>query len=254
MKQVTSRLFAQNWVRAGEHVALRLGSLLFSLVSAHAILWFYNSLADVSSSDMLQRFVPYVIAGGFGLLGYFVSRGLVYRMMHKEKIRVYIAICVLFEFVEIVCNFAQAVSSVPAVAWLQHVVGGPHTALLLLLYVAYSIVPVVTFVLAVVDMDLEKAKYVAPPRMAASPNGYTAGYRPVGTGNTTVPAGIRTAPQASRQGQGNGVPQTPGNGVQPVRGPGQGQGNGGWRFPFQQKATPTGATSANGANPDVIVS
>src|SRR5207253_1836894 len=37
----------QNWVRAGEHVALRVGSLLFSMVSAHAILWFYDSLAMV---------------------------------------------------------------------------------------------------------------------------------------------------------------------------------------------------------------
>src|SRR2546430_7208022 len=82
----------QNWVRAGEHVALRVGSLLFSMVSAHAILWFYDSLAKVDNSDPIQTYVPYIIAGGFGLLGYFVSRGLVYRMMHKERIRVYIAI------------------------------------------------------------------------------------------------------------------------------------------------------------------
>src|SRR5947209_9067634 len=169
----------QNWVRAGEHVALRIGSLLFSMVSAHAILWFYDSLAKVDNSDPIQTYVPYVIAGGFGLLGYFVSRGLVYRMMHKERIRVYIAISALFEFVEIVCNFAQAVSSVPKVLWLAHVQGELHGILLVLLYIAYSIVPVVTFVLAVVDMDLEKAKYsslrpvaapVIAPRPAAVPN------------------------------------------------------------------------------------
>jgi len=176
----------QNWVRAGEHVALRVGSLLFSMVSAHAILWFYDSLAKVDNSDPIQKYVPYVIAGGFGLLGYFVSRGLVYRMMHKERIRVYIAISALFEFVEIVCNFAQAVSSVPKVAWLAGVQGELHLILLVLLYVAYSIVPVVTFVLAVVDMDLEKAKYsplqaayggyrpavaqVSPPRSYGAPN------------------------------------------------------------------------------------
>ncbi len=76
----------QNWVRAGEHFALRVGSLLFSMVSAHAIFWFYDSLAKVDNSDPIQKYVPYVIAGGFGLLGYFVSRGLVYRMMHKERI------------------------------------------------------------------------------------------------------------------------------------------------------------------------
>ena len=59
----------QNWVRAGEHVALRVGSLLFSMVSAHAILWFYDSLAKVDNSDPIQKYVPYVIDGGFGLLG-----------------------------------------------------------------------------------------------------------------------------------------------------------------------------------------
>src|SRR5438105_15884324 len=124
----------QNWVRAGEHVALRVGSLLFSMVSAHAILWFYDSLAKVDNSDPLQRYVPYVIAGGFGLLGYFVSRGLVYRMLRKERIRVYMFICVLFEFVEIVCNFAQAVSSVPNAHWLLKIVGWPHLVLLVALY------------------------------------------------------------------------------------------------------------------------
>lgn len=153
-----------NWVLAGEHFALRVGSFAFSMVSAHAILWFFNSLSKVQDSDPFQRFVPYVIAGGFGLLGYFVSRGLVYRMMRKERIRVYIAIVLLFEFVEIVCNFAQAVSSVPQVDWLSRMTGRPHDALSFLLYIAYSIVPVVTFVLAVVDMDLEKEKLSAASR------------------------------------------------------------------------------------------
>src|SRR5436305_14020452 len=184
----------QNWVRAGEHVALRVGSLLFSMVSAHAILWFYDSLANVDNSVPIQKYVPYIIAGGFGLLGYFVSRGLVYRMMHKERIRVYIAISALFEFVEIVCNFAQAVSSVPKVMWLAHVQGELHGILLVLLYVAYSIVPVVTFVLAVVDMDLEKAKY-SPLHPAG---GAVGGYRPVASAVAARPAGVpnRALPQA----------------------------------------------------------
>src|SRR5207237_10581588 len=146
----------QNWVRAGEHVALRVGSLLFSMVSAHAILWFYDSLAKVDNSDPIQKYVPYVIAGGFGLLGYFVSRGLVYRMMHKERIRVYIAISALFEFVEIVCNFAQAVRSMPKVMWLAHVQGELHGILLVLLYIAYSIVPLLTLVSALMVMYMEK--------------------------------------------------------------------------------------------------
>src|SRR6266852_5355939 len=153
MGKVMQKFQYLNWVRGGEHFALRVGSLLFSMVSAHAILWFYDSLAKVDNSDPIQIYVPYVIAGGFGLLGYFVSRGLVYRLMHKERIRVYFAISALFEFVAIVCNFAQAVSSVPKVGWLVEIGGVMHSVLLFLLYVAYSIVPVVTFVLAVVDMD-----------------------------------------------------------------------------------------------------
>src|SRR2546421_3330876 len=96
----------QNWVRAGEHVALRVGSLLFSMVSAHAILWFYDSLAKVDNSDPIQKYVPYIIAGGFCLLGYFVSRGLGYRMMHKERLRVYIAVCALFRLFGVYGNLA----------------------------------------------------------------------------------------------------------------------------------------------------
>src|SRR2546423_13021568 len=119
------------------------------MVSAHAILWFYDSLAKVDNSDPIQTYVPYVIAGGFGLLGYSVSRGLVYRMMHKERIRVYIAISALFEFAEIVCNFAQAVRSVPKGMWLAHVHGALHGILLVLLYIAYPTGPVASFVLAV---------------------------------------------------------------------------------------------------------
>lgn len=220
----------QNWVRAGEHVALRVGSLLFSMVSAHAILWFYDSLAKVDNSDPIQKYVPYVIAGGFGLLGYFVSRGLVYRMMHKERIRVYIAISALFEFVEIVCNFAQAVSSVPKVAWLAGVQGELHLILLVLLYVAYSIVPVVTFVLAVVDMDLEKAKY-SPLRPVA---GGVGGYRPVAAPIAARPAVVpnRSLPQPQAQPR-VGMNGTPGTAAPNAPSPG-------WKFPFP-KASERGA-------------
>src|SRR5216117_979024 len=224
----------QNWVRAGEHFALRVGSLLFSMVSAHAILWFYDSLAKVDNSDPIQKYVPYVIAGGFGLLGYFVSRGLVYRMMHKERIRVYIAISALFEFVEIVCNFAQAVSSVPKVAWLAHVQGELHSILLVLLYVAYSIVPVVTFVLAVVDMDLEKAKY-SSLRPAAVPGGYRPAVAPVSAPRTYgaphVPNRQLPQPQAKAAANGNSA---------------QAPTSSGWKFPFPRSST--NGPSQNGAN------
>ena len=225
-----------NWVRAGEHFALRVGSLLFSMVSAHAILWFYDSLAKVDNSDPIQQYVPYVIAGGFGLLGYFVSRGLVYRLMHKERIRVYIAISALFEFVEIVCNFAQAVSSVPKVGWLAAVEGGLHSILLVLLYVAYSIVPVVTFVLAVVDMDLEKAKY-STLRPGTAPGGYRPAVAPVAAARTYgAPGAIpRQLPQPQAKAAGNGKSA-------------QAPASSGFKFPFPRSAHGAAGAGQNGAN------
>jgi hypothetical protein len=272
------RSFAkQNWVLAGEHFALRVGSFAFSMVSANAILWFFNSLAMVQDSDPFQRYVPYVIAGGFGLLGYFVSRGLVYRMMRKEPIRIYIAIVLLFEFVEVVCNFAQAVSSVPHVQWLSRVQGGPHDVLSGLLYIAYSIVPVVTFVLAAVDMDLEKEKLNAAslrqslasvpplasrgtpvvPRATAVPT--TTG-RPVAApspvvANTTARPVVAPSP-VMPQTAARPAPSPASTLVMPK---GQGNGNGvdtgsapssGWRFPYKR----TGGTgSQEGYATEVVV-
>src|SRR2546430_15372491 len=93
----------QNWVRAGEHVALRVGSLLFSMVSAHAILWFYDSLAKVDNSDPIQTYVPYVIAGGFCLAGVFCSRGPGFCLIYQERIPGYIAIIDPFGFLVVVC-------------------------------------------------------------------------------------------------------------------------------------------------------
>ncbi len=45
---------------------------MFSLASAHAIRWFFTPLDKV---DPLQPTITVMIALGFGLLGYFVSRG-----------------------------------------------------------------------------------------------------------------------------------------------------------------------------------
>ena len=231
--------FGQNWVLAGEHLVLRLGSFSFSMVSAHAIFWFFDSLATLDGSDPLQRYVPYVIAGGFGLLGYFVSRGLVYRMLRKERIRVYMFICVLFEFVEIVCNFAQAVSSVPNAHWLLKIVGWPHLVLLVALYIAYSIVPAVTFVLAVVDMDMEKEK--SSVRSAVRP-GYRAA--PVGAASSAVPARVyRPVAAQTTQAQ----PQATANG------PTQGPGSPGWKFPFRQRLPQDAAQNGHGSPVPVVM-
>ncbi|MFL5627528.1 MAG: hypothetical protein ACJ788_18270, partial [Ktedonobacteraceae bacterium] len=72
------------WVRQVEHLVLRLVSLAFSLGSAHAIRWFFAPLDGV---DVLQPAITWMIAIGFGVLGYFVSRGLAHRLMNKERVR-----------------------------------------------------------------------------------------------------------------------------------------------------------------------
>src|SRR5688500_7609558 len=94
-------------MREMEHVVLRLVSLGFSLGSAHAIRWFFSPL---DHADELQPIITWVIAGGFGVLGYFLSRGLAHRIMNKEPMWAYIPICLVVEFVEIFCNFALAAS------------------------------------------------------------------------------------------------------------------------------------------------
>ena len=97
------------WVRRFEHLVLRLVALAFSLASAHAIRWFFAPLDGV---DVFQPTITWTIAIGFGVLGYFVSRGLAHRMMNRERIRAYAPICLIVEFVEIFCNYALAAGTI----------------------------------------------------------------------------------------------------------------------------------------------
>ena len=157
------------WVRQVEHLVLRLVSLAFSLASAHAIRWFFAPLDGV---DVLQPAITWIIAIGFGVLGYFVSRGLAHRLMNKERVRAYLPICLVVEIVEIFCNYALAAAVIQRATWLAAIPVAQHQALTFFTYVVLSIVPLVSVLLAVVDMDLERSKlgvagmsasYVAPP-------------------------------------------------------------------------------------------
>ncbi len=145
----------QVWVRRVEHVVLRLVSLGFSLASAHAIRWFFAPLDGV---DVLQPAITSVIAIGFGVLGYCVSRGLAHRLMNKERIRAYAPICLVVELVEIFCNYALAAAVVQRATWLYTVPLTQRAALTALTYVVLAIIPLVSLLLAVVDMDLERSK------------------------------------------------------------------------------------------------
>src|SRR5213078_4007688 len=116
----------QVWVRRVEHLVLRLVSLGFSLASAHAIRWFFAPLDGV---DALQPAITWTIAIGFGVLGYFVSRGLAHRLMNRERIRAYAPICLVVEVVEIFCNYALAAAVIQRANWLQEVPAGQRSLL-----------------------------------------------------------------------------------------------------------------------------
>ncbi len=163
------------WVRQVEHLVLRLVSLAFSLASAHAIRWFFAPLDGV---DVLQPAITWIIAIGFGVLGYFVSRGLAHRLMNKERVRAYLPICLVVEIVEIFCNYALAAAVIQRATWLAAI--------------------------PVVDMDLERSKLgvagmsassVAPP----GKNGASA----FGPSLFSKPA---TQPKAAPTSNGGGAP------------------------------------------------
>src|SRR6266702_5941728 len=165
------------WVRRFEHLVLRLVALAFSLASAHAIRWFFAPLDGV---DVFQPAITWTIAIGFGVLGYFVSRGLAHRMMNRERIRAYAPICLIVEFVEIFCNYALAAAVIQRAKWLSATPPAQHNALTILTYVVLSIIPLVSMLLAVVDMDLERQKHgtgspvkQVQSRWAGSMNGNT---------------------------------------------------------------------------------
>ena len=145
----------ESWVRRIEHWVLRLVSLGFSLASAHAIRWFFSPLDGI---DTLQPAITWVIAIGFGVLGYFVSRGLAHRMMNKEPMWSYVPICTIVEVVEIFCNYALAAAVIQRATWLTSAPYAQRTLLTSLTYAVLSIIPMVSLLLAVVDMDLERKK------------------------------------------------------------------------------------------------
>lgn len=150
----------QNWVRAWEHPALSFFSVIFAAVSAHAILWFYSTLdvVHVGEGDFMQPFIKWGLALAFTGFGYLSSRGLAHRLLRGERVGVYFLICIVLEIVEVATNFMYSAVAIHNVGWLTMFTGGLHDFLLGLMYVVLPIVPVVTVVLAWVDMDLTRQK------------------------------------------------------------------------------------------------
>ena len=202
----------QNWVRRMEHVVLRVVSLAFSLASAHAIRWFFAPLDRV---DVLQPVITWVVAIGFGLLGYFVSRGLAHRLMNKERVRAYLPIVIVVEVVEVVCNYALAAGVIQQATWLAVIPAGQRSLLTAATYAVLSIIPLVSVLLAVVDMDLERKQ-----------NGAVSSLTRLGAGsaNGTQAAGRVPVARAAQNGA---------NGAN--------AGQGGFKFPFARRDATQGA-------------
>src|SRR5207248_3233262 len=149
------------------------------------------------------------------VLGYFVSRGLAHRMMNKEPIRAYAPICIIVELVEIFCNYALAAAVIQRAKWLSATPPTQHATLTVLTYVVLSIIPLVSMLLAVVDMDLERNKHGAGGGGASSfkqgqPKWSTSTY---GNGNTapsyTAPAPTPTYGQGYQVAKAPMVPRVP---------------------------------------------
>jgi hypothetical protein len=134
--------------------------VVFASLPAHAILWFYSTLdvVHVGGGDFMQPFIKWGLALAFTGFGYLSSRGLAHRLLRGERVGVYFLICIVLEIVEVATNFMYSAVAIHNVGWLAMFTGGMHDFLLGLMYVVLPIVPVVTVVLAWVDMDLTRQK------------------------------------------------------------------------------------------------
>jgi hypothetical protein len=174
-----------NWLRESEHIVLRLVSLAFSIGSAYAIRWFFEPL---DAGDPIHYILWWIVAGGFGLLGFYLSRSLMHRMMSKEPIWAYAPVFLLVEFFEVLCNYAKAVFAVAAgnVPWIAHAPVNQQAMMTILTYVGWSILPLVSPMMAVADMDMTRRRageVVQRPQVARSkftPQGNNAAVKPAG--------------------------------------------------------------------------
>jgi hypothetical protein len=225
-----------NWVRESEHIVLRFVSLAFSVGSAYAVRWFFEPL---DTGDPIHYVLWWIVAIGFGLLGFYLSRSLTHRMMQKESVWAYVPLFLLVEFFEVLCNYAKAVSvvSMGNVSWVVHAPLGQQSIMMFLTYVGWSIIPLVSPMMAVADMDMTRRRNgeVAPQPQRPALQG---------------PQGRS---QQSSQWNGNAAQKPPlprpgGNGTPPQQSP-RPQ-NGAAQQPYQGQ--PVGAT--NGQNPPPGVS
>jgi hypothetical protein len=117
----------------------------------------------------IGRYVEgFVVAMGFAVAGYFLSRNIAYRMMSGEMVWAYLPVCIVVEFVEIFCNYVVGVSALHLEDFLQGIPVGQHALILLIGRIVVSSIPAMTLFLAVAHMDLERRKAEAAKAHMAS--------------------------------------------------------------------------------------
>ena len=143
-----------NWIQEMEHWIVRGGSLALSIVSGHAVYWLFSAMDGV---DVIEPYMTWLTAVAIGLLGYVILRALTHRLLHGEKIRMYVPICFILIMVETIANFTKAIVGVHDDKWLSYCPTFLVGFMTVMTYVVLSVMPAFTVFLAYVDMDLERA-------------------------------------------------------------------------------------------------
>lgn len=170
MQQVVAkptRMKGGNWVRQAEHGIVRIGSLALSVVSGHAVYWLFSAMDGV---DSIEPYMTWLTAAAIGLLGYVILRALTHRLLHKEKVYVYIPLCFILMGVETVANFMKAIVGVHNDHWLLLCPTPLVVPMTYATYAVLSIMPAFTVFLAFVDMDLDRAKQAVSTAVSAIAN------------------------------------------------------------------------------------
>lgn len=149
-----ARPVQHSWIVAAEQTMLRVVSFGFSAASAYAIARVWAP----PGADGVRQAIGIVIAGGFAVTGFFLSRNIAYRLMDGEVIWAYLPVCLVVEVVEVFCNYLAGVSDLRLDVLLQGIPASQHAFLTTVAYVVVSSIPAMTIFLSVADADFERRK------------------------------------------------------------------------------------------------
>jgi hypothetical protein len=179
-----------------QHAGMQLISLIFSVASAYSIYWFFGVLWD----DFVGHVVMLVLTFGFVLLGYFVTRGLSYRVRMKLPVGSYALLLVLYLFMEVSCNLGHAMFRYADITWLHELTGWQGNIFSWDVPLVLSSLPIFGIALANLDADLSQERGAIPAAPVAP---IIQPHRPM------------TAPSRPQQPKNQPVPSNPSNTIPP---------------------------------------